>query len=233
MPLVEVVHARAPDGVDLIPRALHGRFARSGGVIDAPEVGRRRAAHRAQKTGDALEPTATNRARLATIDVVPRAAPVARYHLSPSVPFGRLDVALLALGAGHVLAIFGVRVFVRQEKPFVGVEEVVADVRVGVMLVVVVQGLEHVGHLDALLRARAVAETAAVADFLVQGEAVHRAAAASEGVVEEVPHNLPVVAAAVVETKKVEHEILGGALRQRRALPIRREGGAHERLGLG
>ena len=109
-------------------------------------------------------------------------------------------MALFALGAGDVLAIFGVSVFVRQEESFVGVEEVVADVRVGVVLVVVVQGLEHVGHLDALLGARAVAETAAVAEFLVEGEAVHRAAAASEGVVEDVPHNLPVVAAAVVET---------------------------------
>ena len=92
----------------------------------------------------------------------------------------------------------------------------------------------HVARFGFAMPDRAlIAETAAVAHFLVQTEAVHRAAAASEGVVEEVPHNLPVVAAAVVETKKVEHEILGGALRQRRALPIRREGGAHERLGLG
>ena len=83
------------------------------------------------------------------------------------------------------------------------------------------QLLEHVGHLDALLGGLAVDEPAAPADLLVETQRVHRSAASPERVVEDVPHDFPVVALRVGEPHEVEHEVLGAASRQRGPAPAR------------
>ena len=114
---------------------------------------------------------------------------------------------LLARHAPRVGNILRVRVFVREEVSFVRVQQVVADVGVGVIDVMVVKLLEHVGHLDAFLGGLAVDEPASGADLFVETQRVHRPAASSQRIVQHVPHHLPVVASRIGEPLLTKHGV--------------------------